>query len=244
MVAIVLWMVVGWGRPCRAQSALFNGKGVLYGGIGAGYYRSRLGGEDTHSQRFVFMSSYGLARWMEVFAQAGAANLKIEGDSGRTDFRGEYKAAVGAGVRVRLLDLLGSSVLIYGEGSGTWFPSKGKVSQRTEAGTIQSTVEYDWWEGATALGVEVPSIGFYAGARAGGVEATADRHSYLIEGMNKTDIGSHRETYRSGTRWDGFVGKIFPLRGHFRLGVHVTGPEMASIRVDLMQLYQPEDDPF
>ena len=208
-----------------------------------GYYLNHLDEEDAHSRRFVFMSSYGLARWMDVFAQAGVADLKIEGRSGRTDFRGKYKIAMGGGVRVRLLDLLGSRVLLYGEGRGYLFPSKGNVSQRTEAGTIQSTVEYDWLEGEATLGAEFPFIGLYAGARVQGVETKADRRSYLIEEADKL-IDSYRKTYRSGARWSGFVGKIFPLRSSFRLDIRVTGPEMASIRIALTQLYQPEDDPF
>jgi len=209
-----------------------------------GYYLNHLDEEDAHSRRFVFMSSYGLARWMDVFAQAGVADLKIEGRSGRTDFRGEYKVAVGTGVRIRLLDMFGSGVLLYGEGSGWLFPSEGKVSQRTEAGTIQSTVEYDWLEGEATLGAEFPFIGLYAGARVQGVETKADRRSYLIEEADKTDLGRRRETYRSGARWSGFVGKVFPLRSNFRLDIRVTGPEMASIRIALTQLYRPEDDPF
>lgn len=251
MMAMVLWMVVGWSPLLGAESALFNGRGVIYGGVGAGYHFNRLDGEDTHSRRFVFMSSYGLARWMEVSVQMGVADLEIEGRSGRTDFRGEYKVAVGAGARVRLLDLFGSSVLIYGEGSGCLFPSTGKVSQRTDTGTIQSTVEYDWLEGEAALGAEFPSIGWYMGAWVEGVETQADGRSYLIEEAHRTDLPGWHKTYRSGARWGGFAGKMFPLRRNFRLKVSVhigdvqaTGPKMASIRIDLTQLYRPEKEPF
>lgn len=229
MVAIILWMAVGWSRPCAAESMLFNGKGVIYGGIGAGYYLNRLDGE-THSRRFVFMSSYGLARWMDVFAQVGIADLGIKELPGRTDFRGEYQVAVGAGTRVRLLNLFGSRVVLYGEGSGFRFRSEEKASQRTKAGTIPPR-EYNWLEGEAVLGMEFPSIGFYAGSGVWGVQTEP---SYLTE----------YEIYRSGTRWSGFVGKIFPLRANFRLDVRVTGPERASIRIALTQLYQPEEDPF
>ena len=240
MLTLVLLMAVGWSRPCAGESMLFNGRGVIYGGIGAGYYLNSLDEEDTHSKRFAFMSSYGLTRWMDVFAQVGVADLKIEGHSGRTDFQGEYEGAIGAGVRVRLLGLFGSRVLLYGEGCGCLFPSKGKVSQ----GAIQSTVDYDWLEGEAALGIEFPSLGCYAGAQGSWVETKADRRSYLIEDEVKTYIRGYSETYRSGARWSGFVGKIFPLRSNFRLDIRVTGPEMASIRIALTQLYQPEEDPF
>ncbi len=237
MLIIALLMTVGWSRPCGAESALFHGEGVIYGGIGAGYFLNSLqysikgSGEadsiySTQSKRFGFMASYGLTRWMEIFGQVGVADLEIEAPSGRTDFQGDYEVAVGAGVRVRLLDLFGSRVLLYGEGSGTLFPFK--ESKHTGTGTIQ---EYTWLEGEAALGMELPAIGFYAGA---GVQEMETHPSYLIED----------ETYRSGARWRGFIGKSFPMRNRFRLDIRVTGPEMISIRIALTQRYQPEKDPF
>ena len=242
MVVIALLMIVGWSRLCVAESMLFNGKGVIYGGIGAGYYLDSLDGEDTHSKRFVFTASYGLTRWMDVFAQAGAAKLKIEGRSGRTDFQGDYKGVVGAGGRIRLLSLFGSRILLYGEGRGTLFPAKVKG---TESGTIQTTVEYDYWlEGEAVLGIELPFIGYCAGIQGSWVEAKSDSRSYWIKDEDKPYLKGSSGTYRSGTRWGGFVGKIFPLRKNFRLDVRITGPEMASIRIALIQLYQPEEEPF
>ena len=76
------------------------------------------------------------------------------------------------------------------------------------------------------------------------MEAKGDRRSYLMEEEGEVALGRRRETYRSGARWSGVVGKIFLLRGNFRLDVRVSGPEIASIRMALIQLYQPEDDPF
>jgi hypothetical protein len=237
MLVIALLMTVGWSRPCGAESALFHGEGVIYGGIGAEYslnslqYSPMSSGEtdsiySTHSKRFLVMSSYGLTRWMEVFGQLGMADLEIEAPSGRTDLQGDYTIAVGAGVRVRLLDLFGSRVLLYGEGSGTLFPFEGP--KHTGTGTIQ---EYYWFEGEAALGMEMAAIGFYAGA---GVQELETHPSYLIEG----------ETYRSGARWLGFIGKSFSLRNRFRLDIRVTGPEMISIRIALTQRFQSYKDPF
>ncbi len=239
LLVIALLMAVGWTRPCGAESALFRGKGVIYGGIGAGYYQNRLqdsltgSGEtdsiySTHSRRLFFMSGYGLTRWMEVFGQAGVTDLEIEAPSGDTDFQGEYGLLVGVGARVRLLDLFGSRLLLYGEGSGILFPFKG--SKRTETETIQSR-QYYWLEGEAALGMELPAIGLHAGA---GVQEMETHPSYLIED----------ETYRSGLRWIGFIGKGFSLRNNYRLDMRVTGPEMISIRIALTDRYQPDKDPF
>ena len=236
-LVIILLMGGAGSRPCVAESVLFNGRGVIYGGIGVGYYldnlRFTLGSStetdsiySTHSRRFLVMSSYGLTRWMEVFGEVGVADLEIEAPSGRTDFQGDYTVAVGAGVRVRLLDLFGSRALLYGEGSGTLFPFGG--SKHTGTGTIQ---EYRWLEGQAALGMEMPAIGFYAGA---GVQELETHPSYLVED----------ETYRSGARWIGFIGKGFSLRKNYRLDIRVTGPEMISIRIALTDLYQPDKDPF
>ena len=236
LLVIALLMTVGWGRPCGAESALFHGEGVIYGGIGAGYSLNSLqyslkGSVETystHSRRFFFMASYGLTRWMEVFGQVGVADLEIETPSGDTDFQGDYGGLVGVGARVRLLDLFGSRLLLYGEGSGILFPFQG--SKHTGTATIQSR-QYYWLEGEAALGMELPAIGFYAGA---GVQEMQTHPSYLIED----------ETYRSGACWRGFIGKSFPLRNRFCLDIRVTGPEMISIRIALTQHYQPDKDPF
>ena len=241
MLIVAFLMAVGWSRPCGAESFLFNGKGVIHGGIGAGYYLNNLDEEAFRSRRFVFTASYGLTRWMDGFVEAGVADLEIEGRSGRTDFRGEYRPAAEAGVRVKLLDLFGSSLLLYGEGSGCLFRAKVKGM---ESGTIRSSVAYDWMEGRAALGAAFPSTGFYAGVQANGVETEADRHSYLIEEGDEIDLGGHLEIYRSGAHWGGFVGKRFSLKGNFRLDVRVSGPETASIRIALTQRYQPEKDVF
>lgn len=241
MLIIALWMAAGWSRPCGAESFLFNGKGVIYGGIGAGVYLNSLDEEAFRSRRFAFTASYGVTRWMDGFVEAGVADLEIEGRSGRTDFRGEYRPAAEAGVRVKLLELFGSSLLLYGEGRGCLFPAKVKGA---ESGTIRSSVAVDWLEGRAALGAAFPAMGVYAGVQVNGVETEADRHSYLIEDGDEIDLGRHRETYRSGAHWGGFVGKRFSLKGNFRLDIRVSGPEMASIRIALTQRYQPEKDVF
>jgi len=98
---------------------------------------------------------------MDVFAQVGIADLGIKELPGRTDFRGEYQVAVGAGTRVRLLNLFGSRVVLYGEGSGFRFRSEEKASQRTKAGTIPPR-EYNWLEGEAVLVQGPGPLGLFA----------------------------------------------------------------------------------
>jgi len=225
------------------------GKGEIYGGVGVEYRRWRLDDQEVASRRWDFRASYGARGWLDLKARVGMAQLVISTPgSGWTDLEAAYRPLLGAGARLRLFDLL--SLVTYVDAEGLLFRPSGATVYTTGADTLRSEVHYrPWGEYFVGFHVAIPSWGIYGGVVFQGVATECERR--LIEG-GKT-LEERRESYRSGGRWTYVLGRRLEMGKGFQLQAEVWASsdvfigkahEDIAVRVELVQRYVPEREPF
>ena len=243
-----IWLVILW--PIESYGSWpFSGEGEIYGGVGAEYRRWRLDDRRVASRRWDFRASYGLRDWLDVRAEVGMAALNISSPGpGWTELRAAYRPLLGAGARLRILRL-GPSVA-YLDGEGLIFRPSGAMVRAMGADTLRSEVDYKpWGEYFLSFGVAVPSWKTYGAVVFQGVATEGERR--LVEEGKVLD--ERWESYRSGVRWALILGRQVEVGRGFRLKAEVWASsdvllgrsyEDLAVRVELVQRYVPEKEPF
>ncbi|HIE03334.1 MAG TPA: hypothetical protein EYP61_01105 [Candidatus Latescibacteria bacterium] len=243
-----IWLALLW--PAGSYGSWpSSGEREIYGGVGVEYRRWRLDDRGVASKRWDFRASYGLKDWLDVRAEVGMAALDISSPGpGWTELRADYRPLLGVGARLRILRL-GTSVA-YLDVEGLIFRPSGAMVYTMGADTLRSEVDYrPWGEYFLSLGLAVPSWRTYGAIVLQGVATEGERR--LVEEGKVLD--GRWESYRSGVRWALILGRQVKLGKDFRLKAEVWASsdvllgksyEDLAVRVELVQRYVPEEEPF
>ena len=111
----------------------------------------------TVNERFKLKVTAGLTDWFDVYVEGGGAGLMLdykENDANAVkNFDSDYKAGLGLGARVQLLNFLNSQTRVFLQGGGFYFKTDDTVSWDYIDRTLIKNRDMKWADLYIGLGV-------------------------------------------------------------------------------------------
>lgn len=242
-------------QPATAQPiggpALTNSHGEFTLSFSGGYVRKEIYGVENRSTRFLAKGILGIAKSLDIFVEAGAANLALE-MSGATPVKLEdtYRFAIGAGFTLRYFHFQPAKLSFFLNAQvfrTTCSPATTMVNNLAGIPVTQLLMlKYDWREALINSGFvkEIGAVNLIGGIRG---SVTQRLETKITASAVGADPGAEiRETgeYRSGLQANPFFGIEFKLPARYLFSCEASGRSGSdyALYIGISQTGKPEQD--